>query len=866
MKTQKLQLKNGMTVLLTESHKSPVVSIQMWVRTGSADEKKGEEGISHFIEHLVFKGTRKFKVGEIASTIEGSGGELNAYTSFDQTVFYVTISKQFTDIGLTAISEMMGFPSFDQNEIDNEREVVIEEIKRGRDSLGRRSSQLMFSTAFKKHSYGIPVIGFDDNIRKVSRKTLLNYFQSRYVPRNMFLVVCGDFESSDMKSKVRHIFEEFEDFKVKPVKRNKEEKQNQTRVAVEKATFEQSAGYLAWKIPGVLHKDTPAIEMLSMVLGHGDSSRLVQKLRIEKAVSNSIGASSFAPEDEGVFAVSFGYQKENLEEILTGVNATIAELFKNPPTDEEISRALVSLESDKFYSIETVDGIARSIGGQWFSARSLKFQDDYLKACRQMTSEQLLKTAKKYLVPKTMSVVMVSNEEEKDVKKAAKKFVAEFKSVSSKFKIKARNVKSKSAKIRMPAKYNGTKTQRIVLNNGVTVLLKPLADTQVTSVKCAFLGGIRAESAEKNGVTDLLSRIWTSGTQNRNELEILNQTEALACSINPVAGRNSIGLGMEFISSFQEKASDLYFDCLTRPVFPESVLVREREMQIREIKVKKDSPSSLVSHDFMSKIFKGHPYAAELSGSEGTVSMLKRADVTDYWKSIANRKNLTITVCGSFNESFWLKKIEEATKELPAGARFSETYKVEKSKGQERTFTALKKEQSHVIYGFAGLTLTDPERYSLQVMQSILAGQGGRLFLELRDKASLAYSVSPIRMEGIEAGYFGAYIGCSPEKVQKSIEMMKEQFDRLIDETVSDEELLRAQRYLVGRHDIDLQRTGAIAASILYDDIYGIDYNESFAAAEKYFAVKKEKVREIAKRILSQEPVISVVGPNNPWN
>ena len=171
---KKFQLKNGLNVLLMESHKSPVVSVQMWVRTGSADEQKGEEGISHFIEHLVFKGTEKFKVGEIASIVEGAGGELNAYTSFDQTVFYVTISKEFAETGLDVISQMMGFPAFDATEIDNEREVVIEEIKRGQDSPGRVASQLLFSTAYKKHPYGIPVIGYDKNIRKVSKKTLVN--------------------------------------------------------------------------------------------------------------------------------------------------------------------------------------------------------------------------------------------------------------------------------------------------------------------------------------------------------------------------------------------------------------------------------------------------------------------------------------------------------------------------------------------------------------------------------------------------------------------------------------------------------------------------------------------------------------------
>src|ERR1700742_761370 len=116
---KKYQLKNGLKVLLVESHKSPVLSIQMWVRTGSADEKKGEEGISHFIEHLVFKGSRAFKVGETAAAIEGAGGEINAYTSFDQTVFYVTLSKQFEDVGLKVIAEMMGFPTFVAHEIDN---------------------------------------------------------------------------------------------------------------------------------------------------------------------------------------------------------------------------------------------------------------------------------------------------------------------------------------------------------------------------------------------------------------------------------------------------------------------------------------------------------------------------------------------------------------------------------------------------------------------------------------------------------------------------------------------------------------------------------------------------------------------------
>src|SRR5580698_6990148 len=161
------QLKNKLKVLLVESHKAPVVAVQMWVKTGSADEKKGEEGISHFIEHLLFKGTRKYGVGEIAKAVEGSGGELNAYTTFDHTVFHVTMSKEDLNVGLECIGEMTGFPAFNPVEINKEREVVIEEIKRSFDNPHNVASRQLFSTLYPKHPYGIPVIGYDKNIKKV---------------------------------------------------------------------------------------------------------------------------------------------------------------------------------------------------------------------------------------------------------------------------------------------------------------------------------------------------------------------------------------------------------------------------------------------------------------------------------------------------------------------------------------------------------------------------------------------------------------------------------------------------------------------------------------------------------------------------
>ena len=304
MKQTKFQLKNKLKVLLIQSQKSPVVSVQMWVKTGSADEKKSEEGISHFIEHLVFKGTEKYKVGEIANLVEASGGELNAYTSFDQTVFYVTISKNFSDVGLDVISQMMGHPTFDQAETDAEREVVCEEIKMGQDSPSRRSSRLMFSTAFKKHPYGIPVIGYDKNVRAWPVKKIKNYYQSRYVPSNMFLVVSGDFEIPEMKKKVQDYFGDFKPYKLKKISRAKEPAQKKFQFAAEKNDIQDKHLHFIFKAPNVKHKDVPALDVLAMLLGQGDSSLLVKKLRLEKALVGGVSAFNYNPQDQGLFAIS----------------------------------------------------------------------------------------------------------------------------------------------------------------------------------------------------------------------------------------------------------------------------------------------------------------------------------------------------------------------------------------------------------------------------------------------------------------------------------------------------------------------------------------------------------------------------------
>lgn len=860
---KKLQLKNGLQLLFIESRKSPVISIQMWVRTGSADEKRGEEGLSHFIEHLVFKGTRKYGVGEIASVVEGSGGELNAYTSFDQTVFYVTISKEYFETGLSVISEMMGFPRFDPGEIDNEREVVIEEIKRGQDSLARQASQLLFRTAFRKSAYRVPVIGFDRNIRSVSAKKIRSFFESRYTPPNMFLVVTGDFSTKEAKKRVESVFGELRRTPLRKVTRVREPKQTSARLALQESTFEQSIAYGAWKIPGAGHRDIPALDVAALILGQGDSSRLVRRLRIEEPLVNSIGTGNYLPLEGGLFMLSCGFEKDKFARITNAVHEEMQRFLQEGPTEEEVRRAVINLESGELYSMETVDGLARRYGSVEFQFRDLKAFDRYFKALRSLTPRDIQKVARKYLVPETFTLAITAKGEQGELKAAAQAWIRQQKAdrkPKTPARAPAKKIKVASLKMK-PGAGDQPKIDLIRLKSGARLLIRPSSETAVVSVRVAMLGGLRSEPRGKNGLVELFSRSWLGGTGNRTEQRMIEDVDDIAASLSPVVGRNSAGLGFDALSVFQKQGAEIFLDALTDPLFPETVVAREKEIQLQQLKHKKDNPGQVAFARFLSRMFEGHPYAHEQIGTASELETVTAQDIRDYWKGIFDPSRLHFSVCGNVDRDAWADLLEVATGRMPKRSATIGSPKLNSLEKSVSIYEKAEKEQSHIILGFRSYDMTDPRRHTVHLIQSVLAGQGGRLFIELRDKESLAYSVAPTRLEGIEGGYFGAYIGCSPEKGEKAVRMMRAEFRKLIENRVPDDELDRAKRYMIGRHDIELQRTSSIASGLLYEDLYGLDYNELFDYATMIRAITPEMVREVARDLFSRPEVLAVVGP-----
>ncbi|MFN9065602.1 MAG: M16 family metallopeptidase, partial [Bdellovibrionales bacterium] len=783
--------------------------------------------------------------------------------SYDQTVFYVTIESHKRHVALNVIIEMMGFPTFDPSEIDNERGVVIEEIKRGEDSLGGVAWKTLFETVYKKHSYKTPIIGFEKNIKSLPAKKIKKFFESRYVPSNMFLVVAGDFDSQMMKKEVTQYFGEFKPFKLEKRKRAKEPIQKTPRVRVEKSKFKKTQAYLAWPVPNVTHKDVPALDLLALILGTGDSSRLSLKLRLENLLTQSVGAFSYSPLDPGVFAVSMNGESEKLIQATEEAFKVLNEIVSEPPTTDELKKALAISASEGIYAMETVDGLSRKAGSDEFYYKDPEYYQKYLKQLYSVKPEQITKIARKYLTPEKVSIVYLTENVDAKLKgqlnAALKKYKIDF-AKAKKNKIKLQKFLVKAPKLTHSAEIQA-ETKISVRPSGIKLITRYQKGTPTFSLRAAVLGGIRFEKPQHGGVTELLSRTWTTGSKNYSEAMINHITESVSAGLGAFGGRNTMGLTLDGLSPNQKELLPIFFDVLGSPTFEEDKVEREKSAQINQIKNKKDNPAQVCFQRFHELMFKNHPYSRDVLGTAESLQGVSTSLLKDYHQQLVCGQNLVICVVGDFDNQLLEKQIENLEKQISKGKKVNLEIKTPEHRANEIGKIELDKEQTHIVLGYQGLRIDSEDRYALDVMQSVLSGQGGRLFLELRDKNSLAYSVSPVRMEGIEAGYFGTYIGCSPEKSNKAIQMMRDELKKLMESDISDDELIRAKNYLIGQQAISLQKKSSIAQAVLLDVCYGQSPDHIFQVIEEYKKITKQQVKELAKKIFSQPEVLVVAGP-----
>lgn len=844
------ELPNGMKVILLENHKAPVVAFQAWVNVGSSDEGPGTYGMAHVHEHMLFKGTQKRGVGEIARDVEGAGGDINAWTSFDQTVYHLVLASRFFDTGLDILADALRSSTFDPDELKRELQVVLEEIRRGNDMPSRRISEDLFELAYAKHPYGRPIIGYDKVVEKFTREQILDFYHRWYAPNNMTFVVVGDFDAKKAKAKIRKAFAGFKKEKLPKRHNITEPEQKSMRAKLLRQNVQETHFTFAFHIPDIKSEDMPALDLLSMVLSHGESSRLNQRIKEEQGLVNGISAYSYSPRDAGLFIVQAALNDQKIEKALTNSVQEVVRTRYEPVSHEELRRAKINIISEAVYEKETVEGQARKLGFYQTVLGDLSWEKQYYDRIEAVTPADIQRVADKYFRPDNVTVVgLLPDHVQKDVKADRLKSW-----VMAGFKRAAEGGKQK---------HRAGEVETLTLKNGVRLVLKENHDLPVLSVKAVSLGGILYETKETNGLSNMVARVWTKGTPDKSAFVIAKSIESMAGSLDAISGRNSLGLSMEVLSQFTDEGMHLLVDVLRHPTFDDKELEIERRNVLEYLRSLEDNLSAFVFKNFMKELCGDHPYSMHVAGTKENVERFKRADLQSFYERIVKPDNLVISIVGDFNSKHmkdvlerelgdWhpvpFQRITAQPLQAVTNARSSEVFR--------------KKEQAHLVYGFIGPALTSEDRYALEVLNTVLSGQGGRLFLELRDKQSLAYSVSSFYQEALGSGFFGVYIGTDPRKLDQAMTGIRKELERVTTTKITKAELDRAIKYIVGSFEIDLQRNSALAASFGYNELYGLGWDEYQKYTKRVLKVNTDDVLRVAKKYIDlQHPTVSVIRP-----
>jgi zinc protease len=871
MKANIERLENGLTVVLRESHAAPVVAFQVWTGVGSADEKPAEAGLAHVLEHMLFKGTARRGVGQIARDVERAGGYINAWTSYDETVYHITLASRFADQGLDVLADAVVNPALDAGELARELNVIREEIRMGKDNPSRVATEQLFGQIFRRHPYGRPVIGYDRTVRGFTRPLVVRFHKRWYVPRNAVLVAAGDFDTPAMLRKIASAFGGWQGGDVpRRSSRVAEPGQRKLRFAHSASPVSEVNLALGFPAPGLMHADVPALDILAAVIGQGASSRLETEVRRGSGLVTEIRALSYSPRDSGVFGVYAMFPAQHLSRATRAIAEQLNRVTVEPIPPHEVEKARMLLLSDAIYSEETVEGLARKLGFYRLHSGDVGFEDRYLAGLNAAGPAELLEVAQRYLNHQRSSVSVVVPDP------AARKVRSRLRWVKGRGSAREVDPAALRGEIEgaLEAGWNGSvKTRRAArvrpetfvreLTTGDVVIVKREPTSQLVAARVAYLGGMRHEPVSRAGLTALLAASLTRGTANRSAEDVAAQMDALACSVAGFAGRNSFGVQGEFLSRGFTDGFALMAECLRRPALAEPEVEREKELQIEEIIAGRDRLDQQAFEMFQGRLFGRHPYGRPMLGREETVCGLTGRVLRRHLERTTARGRMVLAVVGGCGpeQVFELAELHLGTGTEPS-KRPRDPAAWRPPSRPAQVGRSVPKQQSHLVVGFPGTSLDRRERFAIDVLVELLGGHGGRLFAVIRELMGLAYAVTAVSMEGIEPGYVALYAGTSPGNEARVVDAMLGEIRRVRAEPPKRAELERVKRHLVGTRAIARQRNGVRAAGAALGYLYGIGHDADERYPEEIRAVTVDDVAEAARVFLDPgRMIVSCVGP-----
>ncbi len=819
-------LSNGLTVLMKPDHSAPVASVQVWVKTGSVHESALlGAGLSHYLEHLLFKGTERRAGREISTTVQAHGGAINAYTTFDRTVYYIDLPSEHVGVAIDLLADMALHSTLPADEVEREKNVILREIDMGRDDPDQRLGEALFETAFRQYPFRYPIIGYKEVFSGVTRDDLMAYYRARYVPNNLVVVVAGAIDPAATLALINQHFGATPRQRLAPVVLPTEAPQLAARALHRFEDVEMSRAGLAWQIPGITHADAPLLDLVSVLLGGGDSSVLWQEIREKARLVHSVDTHSWTPADIGLFYISYTCDAEKREKAKVAIEKLLVRCAKTGFTAAQLKKAIRQLVVGEINSRKTMSGQASRLGSSEVIVGDLGYGKVYFERLRTATNADLKRVLSQYLVPERQTAVSLN-----PVEKAAGKADA-------------------GAKKTDPA----IEFEEIKLPNGARLLVQHEPHLPNIHLRLLCLGGALFEAPGKRGATSLLATLLTKDTRKRSAVEVAQFIEEVGGSFSPFSGNNSLGLSAEVLRTDIDRALALIEEAVFTPAFKRTTFEIERDAQIADLKQDADDVVTVGRKLVRRKFFGAHPFGTEPGGEIEGLSALASADLAALWKKCFVSGNVVLAVAGDFDRRTLLPKLKKFLARVPRGKLATPVNSFEKP-AQVGDFEEIQpREQAVVFQAFPGPGLCSPDFHVGEVADELFSGMSSQLFERVREEKGLAYFVRSSRVTGLEMGMFSFYAGTSPKSYAEVLTEFDAEIARVQAGKIGAEELRRCQTRLKAGRRMGLQTNASRAMQAGLNALYGQPVNDWKNYGGYIDAVTVDALAAFAQRYFKRE-------------
>ena len=841
---QKAILPNGVSAFFRKTLPSGLVSIQVWVKTGSIHEAEFlGGGLSHYLEHMVFKGTEKFSAEEITRRVQAVGGNLNAYTTFSRTVYYIDVPAEAAETAFETLAELTLKPRLDALDAAREKDVILREIDMGNDDPDSKLSDATLEETFRVHPYRVPVIGYKSVFSQMTATELRAYYEKRYTPQNLAVVVSGDIEAEAVFALAEKYFSAAKPKPTPEIFIPTEPAQLAPREITLHGNVNILRGNLLWKIPGVAHEDVPALSVLSSLLGKGDSSLLWQELHEKRELVHAVDVSAWTPTDIGLFWISYAAdlgKREKTETVLREIIARISREGVPPALLKKVSRqALVGIVN----SLGSASSSAARLGTECAERGDPAATSAFLEKINALSPEDISRVAQKYLRPETATSSAFEKSEPKT------------------------NRSSKSAYSRKSSgEHAFPPFEEIRLESGVRVLLQPVSGFPKVHLRASFLGGSTFETQETRGATALLSTLMTLDAGTRSAGEIAEAIESVGGRFDEISGNNTFSLFAETLSGDEKISCKILADAICVPRFSEENFARERATQLAALKSEFDEIEEYARLTLREKFFGNHALGTHNFGTLEALESMKLSDIRELYSRLVVPENLVIAASGEFDRDALLTELEQCfsaqhfrgnatSATLPRVDVFEEFSPLPAR--ELEIAPPVPAEQAIVQLAFPDLGFCD-ERYRVGTLtEELLSGMSGKLFLEVREKRGLAYFVGAHRIGSPRAGMFFLYAGTHKNQKQLVLEEMRKEMERLRSGKISAEELLGAKTRICVAQRTARQRAASRCGNAALNALYGLPVNRDQETEARLGALTPDDVARFVTKILTPDSALA---------